>query len=175
MVIGTVISLVLSVVAILISVLAVVYAKRSFHYTRRQTEIMEGQIRKQESQDKEELDWSERFERLANQLVRTNPGLTIQPPGYQASIVLYPSIFPDAKFREALETYIVQCNGGRTQFSQRNPRPDELRRANLRETIKKAEQYMADFQKSNPQVKLEVLHGLIPPTPWKDSLSRRAI
>ena len=154
-------SLILSVVAILISVLAVLYAKRSVHYTKRQTEIMEGQIQKQEAQDKEELDWSERFERLAKQLVRINPGLTIQPPGYQAGsgIVLYTSIFPDAKFREALETYIIQLNIGRTRFLQRNPRPDELRRTNLRETIKKAEQYLADFQENNPQVNLKYYMG----------------
>ena len=154
-------SLILSVVAILISGLAVHYAKRSVHYTKRQTEIMEGQIQKQETQDKEELDWSERFERLANQLVRINPGLTIVPRGHQTGtgIVLYSSIFPDPKFREALETYIVQVNTGRTHFSKRNPRPDELHRTNLRETIRDAEQYMAEFQKRNPGIDLKYYLG----------------
>ncbi len=50
----------------------------SLWYSRRQTILMEGQINKQDTQEKDELDWSERFERLANRLARISPGLTIQ-------------------------------------------------------------------------------------------------
>jgi len=132
----------------------------SLWYSRRQTVLMEEQARKQESQDREELAWSERFERLANQLSRINPALSIQVPGSMNSpAVLYSWIFPDAKFREALENYVVQVNSSRTQFSQRNPRPDELRRANLRETITKAEKYMAEFQRKNPGIDLTYYMG----------------
>ncbi len=120
---------------------------------------MEAQIRRQDAQDKEDLDWSERFERLANQLARINPGMTIQEPGKNSTMGLYASIFPDPKFREALENYIVQLNSSRTQFAQRNPRPDELRRANLRDTIRKAEQCMADFQRHNPGIDLRYYMG----------------
>src|SRR5260370_10837834 len=132
----------------------------SLWYARRQTHLMEQQMERQETQDRDDLDWSERFERLANQLVRINPGLTIQPPGLQHQVCLYGSIFPDPKFREALENYVVQVNPSHTQFSQRNPRPHELRRANLRETVKKAEQCMADFQKQNPAINLQYYMGL---------------
>ncbi len=131
----------------------------SLWYARQQTNLMKLQIRTQETHDKEELDWSERFERLANQLVRLNPGLTIQPPGVTHQVTLYPSVFPDPQFREALQTYIVLLNSSRTQFSQRNPRPDELRRANLRDTIKKAEECMARFQKENPGIDLNHYMG----------------
>jgi hypothetical protein len=106
-----------------------------------------------------ELDWSERFEHLANQLARINPGFQIQEPGKNSTMGLYASIFPDHKFREALENYIVQMNSSRTQFAQRNPRPDELRRTNLRGTIKKAEQCMADFQENNPAIDLKYYMG----------------
>jgi len=132
----------------------------SLWYSRRQTILVEQQIQKQDNQDKEELDWSERFEHLANQLSRINPGLQIQPPGNSSfAITLYSSIFPDPKFREALETYVVQVNSGRTQFSQRNPRPDELRRTNLRQTILTAERCIADFQRNNPGIDLKYYMG----------------
>jgi hypothetical protein len=131
----------------------------SLWYARRQTHLMEGQIRKQDTQDKEDLDWSQRFERLANQLARINPGLTIQEPGKNSTMGLYASIFSDPKFREALENYVVQVNPSRTQFAQRNPRPDELRRSNLRETVKRAEQCMTDFQKQNPRIDLKYYMG----------------
>src|SRR5712672_1215371 len=45
---------------------------------------------------------------------------------------LYTSIFPDATLRKALETYIVQVDSSQTRFLRMNPRPDELRRTNLR-------------------------------------------
>jgi|SRR5882724_1244474 len=131
----------------------------SLWYSRRQTILMEGQIRKQETQDTEELDWSERFEHLANQLARISPSMSIQEPGKNSTMGLYASIFPDPKFREALENYVVQMNSSRTQFAQRNPRSDELRRTNLRDTIKKAEQYLADFQKHNPGIDLKYYMG----------------
>jgi len=127
----------------------------SLWYSRRQTHLMEGQIHKQETQEKEDLDWSERFERLANQLSRINPGLTIQEPGKSYTIGLYASIFPNAQLRDAIENYVVQANPSRTQFAQRHPRPDELRRSNLRETVKRAEQYMAAFQKQHPHIDLK--------------------
>jgi len=65
------------------------------------------------------------------------------------------TIFPDPIFRVALENYIVQVNGSGVQFSKKNPRPDELRRTNLRDTIKQAEQCMAHFQKDNPGIDLK--------------------
>ena len=133
----------------------------SLWYARRQTHLMEQQMRREENQEKDDLDWSERFERLANQLVRINPGFSIKPPGYQHEVGLYGSIFPDPKFREALENYVVQANSSHTQFSQRNPRPDELRRANLRETVKKAEQCLADFQEKNPKIDLKYYMGFV--------------
>jgi len=85
--------------------------------------------------------------------------MTVQPTGVPAT-QLYPSIFPDAKIRGALQTYIVQLNASQTQFLQRpNPRPDELRLTNLRETIKRAEQCMAEFQKQNPKIDLNYYMG----------------
>jgi hypothetical protein len=133
----------------------------SLWYARRQTHLMQQQMQREAIHDKDELGWSERFERLANQLVRINPGLSVKPSGYEHGICLYPAIFPDPRFREALENYVVHVSPGHTQFSQRNPRPDELRRSNLRETVKKAERCMADFQKQNPKIDLKYYMGFV--------------
>jgi len=85
--------------------------------------------------------------------------MTVQPTGVPAT-QLYPSIFPDARIREALQTYIVEMNDSTTQFLRRpNPRPDELRLTNLRETIKRAEECMAEFQKRNPKIDLKYYMG----------------
>ena len=112
-----------------------------------------------ESQDKEELEWSERFERLARQLSRISPTLHIVPKGSSSPIHLYSSIFPERELQDALQTYVLQLNSSGTQFSPRSPRPDELRRGVLRETVQKAEQRMAAFQKQNPNIDLKCYVG----------------
>lgn len=127
----------------------------SLWYSRRQVVLMEQEIRKEDDLSKDELAWSERFERLANSLCRISPGLTIQEPGKNSTMCLYGAIFSDPKFREALENYVVQVNPGRTQFAQRNPRPDELRRSNFRQTIDRAEQHLREFQKEYPNISLK--------------------
>jgi hypothetical protein len=150
---------ILSTIAVVIGAVGGLCGLWSVWYSRRQTVLMEVQIHKQDAQDAEELRWSERFERLTNQLVRINPQLQIQEPGKDFAVPLYITIFHDPKFRESLETYIVQVDSTRTQFSRRSPRPDELRRSNLRDTIKIAEQCMAEFQKSNPRIDLKYYMG----------------
>ena len=77
-----------------------------------------------DAQTKEELDWSDRFERLVRQLSRINPALQVQENGKVSTITLYSSIFPDRKLQEAIENYIVQVNSSRAQFLPRNPRPE---------------------------------------------------
>ena len=124
----------------------------SLWYTRRQTLLMEKQVRreeKQDVQDNDDLQWAERFDRLARQLTRISPALTVR------DIMLYPSIFPDIKLQQSLETYIVEVNSSKTCFLARNPRPDELRRAALREAVQKAEECIARFQKQWPAIDLK--------------------
>ncbi len=133
----------------------------SLLYARRQTRLMEDDIRKRERDEKGDSQWAERHERLASQLLRINPLLTIQPPGLP-SVCLYPSIFPDGKLREALQTYVVELHASRTQFLRlAAPRPDELRRSVVRETISRAEQCLADFQRQNPKIDLQYYMGFV--------------
>ena len=69
---------------------------------------MEDDIQRRERNDKEDSEWAEKHERLASQLLKLrSPGLTIELPGLPAT-TLYPSIFPDGKLREALETLRCQ-------------------------------------------------------------------
>ena len=137
---------------------SLLYAHRQTKYARQQTKLMEDDIRERRREEKEDSEWAERHERLVNHLVRVNPYLQIQPPGVPLTR-LYTSIFPDAKLRQELQTYIVQLDSGQTQFLRRSPRPDELRRTNLRETVKRAEQCLADFQRQNPKIDLNYYMG----------------
>src|SRR5215472_18918876 len=57
-----------------------------------------------DAQTKEELGWSDRFERLVRQLSRINPALQVQENGRVSTITLYSSIFPDRKLRRQLRT-----------------------------------------------------------------------
>lgn len=105
------------------------------------------------------MEWSERFERLARQLSRISPGLQIVPKGSVSPIHLYSAIFPERELQDALQTYVIELNNGGTQFSPRSPRPDELRRKFLRETVQKAEQHIATVQVEHADI---ASHGVIP-------------
>jgi len=150
---------IISVLALLGTLVGVYYARGQLREARKVREENAEAFARQHEAESEESEWANRHERLVSQLTKITPTLTVQPPGVPATL-LYPSIFPDAKFREALQTYIVQLNASQTEFLRRtNPRPDELRLTNLRETIKRAEQYMAEFQRQNPKINLDYYMG----------------
>ena len=107
------------------------------------------------AQDQEELEWSERFERLARQLSHIGPALHIVPKGSSSPIHLFSSIFPARELQDALQAQVIQLSSSGTHFVPRSPRPDELRRKVLRETVQKAEQCMAAFQIEHPNVDLK--------------------
>jgi hypothetical protein len=150
---------IISVLALLGTLVGVYYARGQLREARRVREEDAKALARQHEAEREGSEWANRYERLVSQLTKLTPTLTVQPPGVPATL-LYPSIFPDPKFREALQTYIVQLNASQTEFLRRtNPRPDELRLTNLRETIKRAEQCMIEFQKQNPKIDLKYYMG----------------
>jgi hypothetical protein len=150
---------IISVLALLGTLVGVCYARGQLREARRVREADAEALARQHEAEREESEWANRYERLVSQVTKITPTLTVQPAGVPATL-LYPSIFPDAKFREALQAYIVQLNASQTEFLRRtNPRPDELRLTNLRETIKRAEQCMAEFQRQNPKINLDYYMG----------------
>jgi len=150
---------IIGVLALVGTLAGVYYARGQLREAKRVREENAAAIARQDQAESEESEWANRYERLVSQLTQISPTMTVQPTGVPAT-QLYPSIFPDAKFREALQTYVVQMNASQTQFLRRtNPRPDELRLINLRETIKRAEKCMAEFQKQNPKIKLDYYMG----------------
>jgi hypothetical protein len=150
---------IISVLALLGTLVGVYYARGQLREARRVREEDAKALARQHEAEREESEWANRYERLVSQLTKITLTMTVQPTGVPAT-QLYPSIFPDAKFREALQTYIVQLNASQTEFLRRpNPRPDELRLTNLRETIKRAEQCMAEFQRQNPKIDLNYYMG----------------
>lgn len=122
---------IISVLALLGTLVGVYYTRGQLREAQRVREEDAKALARQHEAESEESEWANRYERLMSQLVQINPMLTVQPPGVPAT-PLYPSIFPDAKFREALQTYIVQLNASQTEFLRRaNPRPDENLKINL--------------------------------------------
>ena len=119
-------------------------------YAWRQTKVMSDDIRSRKQQEAEEIEWAARFELVMNQLLRINPLLQVQEPGASVPINLYQTIFPDLEFRKAVESYIVQLDRSQTQFLPRRPRPDELRSANMRKTLEKAETLLKAFRQNHP-------------------------
>jgi hypothetical protein len=118
---------IISVLALLGILVGVYYARGQLREARRVREEDAKALARQHEAEREESEWANRYERLVSQLTKINPTLTVQPAGVPAT-QLYPSIFPDARIREALQTYIVELNDSTTQFLRRpNPRPDELR------------------------------------------------
>ena len=151
--------LIIGVVGVLCGIAGLLYAIRQTRYARQQTKLMEDDLRERRREETEDSQWAERFERLANQLLRINPLLKIQPTGMPLTC-LWTSIFPDARLREALQTYVVSLHSSQTEFVRKTPpRPDELRLSNLRETVTRAERCLADFQKQNPKIDLKYYMG----------------
>jgi hypothetical protein len=150
--------LIIGVVGVLCGIAGLLYAIRQTGYARQQTKLMEDDLRERRHEENEDYQWAERHERLMNQILQINPQLKVQLPGVPLTY-LYTSIFPDAMLRKALETYVVQLDSSQTRFLRMTPRPDELRRTNLRDTVKKAEECMADFQKRNPKIDLNYYMG----------------
>lgn len=150
---------IISLLALLGTLVGVYYARGQLREAKRVREEDARALARQHEAEREELEWADRYERLVSQITKITPTMTVQPTGVPAT-QLYPSIFPDARIREALQTYIVEMNDSTTQFLRRpNPRPDELRLTNLRETIKRAEECMAEFQKRNPKIDLKYYMG----------------
>ena len=134
-------------VSVALSVIAILIAWRALSQSRRQTALMETQLREQKAQEREDSEWAERFDRLANQLTHINPLMQVAPQG--KTVVLYTAVFNEPNLQRALERYVIQRDASTTQFQARRPLPHELRNANLRETVQKAEQAIVDFQRNN--------------------------
>ncbi len=114
--------------------------------------------KKLEKQSREDHDWQLKHESVAVQLVKITPQVAVPEPGHNSFVMLYPMIFPEAKFREAIETYIVELDSKRSTFMPRSPRPDELRSPRLRETVEKAAAILDAFRKANPDIAARYVH-----------------
>lgn len=118
----------------------------------KQTNIARTMAAKQDEHEREIHDWQLKHEAVATQLVKITPQVMMQEPGHNSFIMLYPTIFPDAKFRQAVETYIVELDGTKTSFIPRKPNPHELRSPALRQTVARATELLDAFRKDHPDI-----------------------
>lgn len=134
---------------------ALVYNRLQAHYSHKQLILMQEQERARQAEAKEDQEWSERFHELAMGLSHIPRTMMVQPRGENIHIPLYPTVFSDPHLREQIETYIVIAEPAGGRLTPRSPRPDELKRAALRQTIENAERAMQSFRENRPNVPLD--------------------
>lgn len=120
----------------------------SLLYVKKQTDMMAKDIKNRNDRDAEDDQWAHRFEQLRAKLLRVNPVLQVQEPGRDRTTVIYPTMYPDARLRQAIEAFIVQLKG--MQFEPRHPQPHEFSSPEMRRTIERAEAEMKEFLEAHP-------------------------
>lgn len=114
--------------------------------------IIETRVSKrQEKQDREDHEWQLKHEAVALQLSRINPHLHVQYPDNSIRMI-YTDLFPDPRFRQAIEHYIIEADRSYTIFRPRKPAPYELRSPALRDTVTKTAAVLDACRKNNPKV-----------------------
>jgi hypothetical protein len=107
--------------------------------------------KRQERQDREDYEWQGKHEAVALALSRINPLYQVQYPDKVVRNI-YLDLFPDLKFRRAIEYYIVELNASGTAFAPRKPAPHELRSPALRETVTKVATLVDELRRDKPSV-----------------------
>lgn len=151
-------SLVVAVVALIVACLSAMYTKRQAESAGKQIRLMEEELAQKERSEAEERDWAERFKKLASQSTRINPGIRVQDSVSHQDRYLWDEAF-NVDLQRALERYVVQKNNANTAFIQRNAGPHQLKISGMRDTIRKAEKAIEDFQKNNSGSNLKYYLG----------------
>ena len=136
----------------LVAVLSFVAAVLGVRYGQAQARIAKEMQEKQGEQEREVNAWLVKHEKVALQIVRINPHLSVVEPGHNSFMGVYPTIFPEPKFREMVERYIVNVEKSGTIFTARSPTELELRSPALRETVTKAADLLDAFCKQYPDI-----------------------
>jgi hypothetical protein len=144
--------LVLSIVFGIVGAVGGLFGIGSFLYARQGVRLMKADIARRNLQDADDSDWASRLESVVDQLRRINPQMMVQPPGETGLTMLYPTIFPNPKFRVEIETYIVHLDASRTQFVPISRQAYELRSSTLRATLAKAEILLQEFRQAHPNM-----------------------
>jgi hypothetical protein len=129
----------------------------SLVYVRRQTAIMAQDIADRKKRDNEDDGWAQRFENLQRKILRINPNLQIQEPGFKNTTWIYSTMYGDPKLKVDIESFIVDVNPSGTLFLPRKPQPHEFRSTRMRETIQRAEAEMDRFINEHPFCKQHLL------------------
>ena len=136
----------------LVAVLSLIAGAFGVRYGKAQAQIAEEMKAKQNEQELEVNEWLVKHESVALRLAKINPGICVVEPGHNSFMTLYPTIFPDAKFREMVERYIVHVEKSGTVFAPRSPTELELRSPTLRQTVTKATEILDAFCKEHPDI-----------------------
>ena len=144
--------LILTIAALIVAVVAVLIAVKQTNIATTQTKLARELAAKQEDQEREIDEWQKKHEAVAIQIARINPNELIKDPNQNAHTALYPFLFADPRFRQAIETYIVELTDNRSRLTPRKPTPHELRSPALRETVTNAAILLDVSRKSYPTI-----------------------
>lgn len=136
----------------IVAVLSLIAGALGVRYGRAQARTAEEARAKQEEQGREVNEWLVKHESIALRLAKINPGLSVVYPGHNSLMTLYPAIFPDVKFREMIERYIVHVEKAGTVFVPRSPTELELRSPMLRQTVTEATKILEAFCNEHPGI-----------------------
>ncbi len=142
----------LTIASLVVAVIMAGIAIKQTNIAKAQTKIAQDMKAKQNEQEREVNEWQLKHESVAIQLVKITPQVTVQEPGHNSVMVLYAAIFPDPKFRQAIEHYIVQLDNTRTIFQPRRPTELDLRSPALRQTVTKAAEMLDAFRRDHPHI-----------------------
>jgi hypothetical protein len=135
----------------LVAVLSLIAGALGVRYGKAQARIAEEMKAKQDEQGREVNEWL-KHESVALRLAKINPGISVVDPCHNSLMTLYPAIFPDVKFREMIERYIVHMEKAGTVFAPRSPTELELRSPALRKTVTEATRILEAFCKEHPDI-----------------------
>jgi hypothetical protein len=138
----------------LVAVLSLLAGALGVSYGRAQARIAAAMKAKLDDQERDINEWLVKHENVALRIAKINPNQSVMDPSHSYSMILYTTIFPDAKFREMIERYIVHVEKSGTVFSPRSPTDLGLRSNAFRETVTKATEMLDAFCKEHPAIRI---------------------
>jgi hypothetical protein len=139
-------SIAISAVALLVSVAAFVYGARSFYAQRRQTELMEKDQARRQSEDESAAQWAAKFDEAVAAVLKIAPGYT--ETGGQSRNA-YGWVFPK-DLQQRIESHLIHADFGRSQFAARQASSDSLQMPPVQQTIQEVLDAVKKFKATDP-------------------------
>ena len=146
------ITLIVGVLTLMITGIGVYFGYGSFFYQKRQTNLAEKDYTSRTEEQRLDVEWIERYEKLVRQLQRINPKLQTMDPYTKQTFVIFEEMFPNPFFRRVLLETVINLDSSETRFVRKDLQPHELKQPYLRDKVAEAERCIAEFRKKHPRL-----------------------